>query len=167
MAKPIHHWPDIKAEYVEGIVDQKGNRAFLSMQEIGIKYGIPPASIRRKAARDSWLLERNAFVTKWEQARQEKRSEALAGQAAEFDIKCLKVANALISHIAKDLQDAAQGKVALSPAEKSNLSQALKNAQQTGRLALGESTEKQDGPPGAVLGNKIEVVFVNAPNGQS
>jgi len=164
MGKIRHDWPAIKAEYVEGGIDEKGNRAWPSMEDVAQKYGVRGPSVRREAAKGGWLQQRASFVTKVEQARKEQKSDELAGKAAEFDIKCLKVAEAGLSHVARHYQLAAEAKKPLPAGELAQLSAAQKNYQQIGRLALGDSTEKVDGA-GTMVGNKIEVVFVNSPNG--
>ena len=139
-----HHWPTLKAEYVEGIVNDEGNRAFVSLEDISRKYGIAGPYLRRVSAKEGWLQERHLFVTKVEQARIEKKSDKLAGKGAEFDIKCLRVAEVGVSHVARHFQLAAEAKIPVPAGELAQLTQALKNAQQVGRLALGESTEKTD-----------------------
>lgn len=139
-----YHWPTIKAEYVEGVVNDEGNRAWVSLEELAKKYGMAPPSMRRKSAQESWLQERYAFVTKVEQARLEKKTDKLAGVAAQFDIKCLKVADVGVSHVARHFQLAAEAKRPIPAGELAQLMLALKTAQQSGRLALGESTEKTD-----------------------
>jgi hypothetical protein len=144
MGNRKYHWPTIKAEYVEGVVDGEGNRAWVSLEELAKKYGMAPPSMRRKSSQEGWLQERYAFVTKVEQARLEKKTDKLAGESAQFDIKCLKVAQAGISHIAHHMKEAAEKKKALTLAESNLAAQALKSFQQVGRLALGESTEKTD-----------------------
>lgn len=165
MGKKIRHdWLVIKAEYVEGIVDEKGNRYLPSLEELAVKYGVHAVSVRKHAGAEGWLQRRNAFATKVEEARSAKKSASLAGEAANFDIDSLKLARGLYLICSQDIKRAAEGKMPLSPAEKAALSQAIKNAQQIGRLALGDSTEKVDGA-GTMVGNKIEVVFVNSPNG--
>ncbi len=142
--KRKYDWPAIKAEYVEGIVNDEGNRDWVSLEDLAKKYGMAPPSMRRKSSQEKWLQERYAFVTKVERARLEKKTDKLAGEAAQFDIKCLKVADAGISHITRHFQLAAEAKKPLPAGELAQLSAAHKNFQQVGRLALGESTEKTD-----------------------
>ena len=156
MAKIKHDWPAIKAEYVEGIVDADGNRSFPFMEDLAKKYGVAGPSVRRKSAKDGWLHERYAFVTKVEQARKEKKSDKLATKGAEFDIKCLKVAEVGVSHVARHFQLAAEAKKPVPAGELAQLTQALKNAQQIGRLALGDSTEKID-KPGAQVNTQVNL----------
>jgi hypothetical protein len=160
-----YNWPAIKAEYVEGFVNADGNIAPPSLEAVAKKYGAHAVTVRKRATREGWLQERSSYATKVEQARIEQKSDKLAGEAAKFDIKCLKVAEAGISHIGRHLQLAAEAKTPLPAGELAQLSAAHKNFQQSGRLALGDSTEKIDGA-GTMVGNKIEVVFVNSPNGQ-
>ncbi len=139
-----YHWPTIKAEYVEGIVNDDGNRSWLSLEETALKFGCSVTYIRKKSTKGGWLAERHIFVDKVAQAIKEKKSDRLAGKAANFDIKCLKVANAGISHIAHHFKVAADAGKPLSLTESNLAAQALKNFQAVGRLALGESTEKTD-----------------------
>lgn len=163
MSPKGHDWIAIKRDYVEGIVDEEGNRIFPATLDIAQKYGLNYGTFRNRITRQKWLQERELFTAKIDEARREKRIDVLASKAAEFDSTCLKVAEAGISHIGQHLKAAAEAKKPLSLSASVQLSQALKNYQHIGRLALGESTEKQDGPPGALLGNKIEVVFVTPP----
>lgn len=146
MPKYKHHWPTLKLGYVEGIVDEEGNRSFMSLEDTAKKYGIAAAYLRRVSAKEGWLQERHILVTKVEQARIEKKSDKLSGEGAKFDIKCLKVAEVGISHIARHFQLASEAKTPLPSGELAQLSAAHKNFQQIGRLALGDSTEKVDAP---------------------
>lgn len=156
MPKFKHHWPTLKAEYIEGITDEEGNRAFVSLEDISQKYGVAGPYLRRVAAKENWLQERHLFVTKVEQARKEKKSATLAGKGAEFDSKCLKVAEVGVSHVARHFQLAAEAKKPVPAGELAQLTQALKNAQQIGRLALGDSTEKID-KPGAQVNTQVNL----------
>lgn len=148
MGKLKNDWPAIKSEFVEGSKDSEGHRIFLSGPDIATKYRMHYGTLRNRIARDKWLQERDLYITKVEKARQEKKVDVLAGKSAEFDSKCLKVAEAGISHIASHMQKVGKDKklIPLSLTEANQLSQALKNFQQIGRLALGDSTEKVDGP---------------------
>ena len=139
-----YHWPTIKAEYVEGVVDEDGNRAWLSLEETAVKFGCSVTYIRKRSSKEGWLSERHIFVQKVAQAINEKKSDKLAGKSADFDIKCLKVADAGVTHIAHHFKVAAEAKKPLSLTEANLAAQALKSFQQVGRLALGESTEKTD-----------------------
>jgi hypothetical protein len=145
MAKK-YEWPTIKAEYVEGVINADGNRSWLSLEETAVKFGCSITYIRKRSSREGWLSERHLFVQKVEQARKEKKSDKLAGKSADFDLKCLKIAEAGMSHIAHHLSEAAKKSTALSLTESNLASSALKNFQQVGRLALGDSTEKIDKP---------------------
>ena len=144
MAK--HDWFSIKTEYVEGIVNDEGNRAFLSLEETAKKHGCPFGYLRQKCAKDGWIHERNIFLQKIEQARKDKKSDKLAGKSADFDLKCLKVAEVGISHVARHFQLAAEEKKPVTAGKLAALAAAHKNFQQIGRLALGDSTEKIDKP---------------------
>lgn len=165
MPKYKHHWPTLKAEYVEGIVDEEsGQRRFISLEDVSQKYGIAAPYLRRVASKEGWLQERHSFVTKVEQARKEKKSDKLAGKSAELDLKFLKISEAGSSHVARHFQLAAEAKAPLSLAELNQAAQALKTFQQVSRLALGENTEDHGG--GDINVTKIEVVFIKATNGQ-
>lgn len=163
MIQRKHDWPTIKAEYVEGTEDDDGNRIYPSGQVVAKKHEVNYGTLRNRIAKEGWVQERDLFMTKVEEARIEKKINVLAGKSAAFDSKGLKVAEGGLGLVGAKMQRGAQDLDRLSAADIAALSTAAKNYHQMGRLILGDSTERIDGA-GPLVGNKIEVVFVNSPN---
>ncbi|MCR4399114.1 MAG: hypothetical protein NUV93_09165 [Firmicutes bacterium] len=145
MARLRHDWARIKSEYVEGARDEAGNVIWPTVEELARKHGISVFYAQRKAADEGWSKERQIYLKKIEEARREKKSEALASEAAQFDAEVLRVARAGVAQVTAHLaQGARQYKETQEPmhsGELDRLSRALERFQKAGKLALGESVE--------------------------
>ncbi len=141
-----YNWPLIKAEYVEGLRDEKGDLYWATYDQIGERHGVKAGNIRNVAAKEGWTQERDIYRAKVEQERRGRKVETLASEAAAFDSETLKIAKAGLRMIqihfvkaAKVYQDNANKPMASK--ELDRLSRAAERYQKIGRLSLGESTE--------------------------
>lgn len=139
---PKYDWQAIKRDYIEGYpVD--GKHHLPTYADLAVKYGCAFVTIALHGRRESWADVREHRAAKVEEIRTEKRSVLLATTMASFDVLCVQVAERVLMQIERRL-DKADDKVAPKPiefAELRSLAQTARNAQLTGRLALGDSTE--------------------------
>lgn len=132
-------WVATKAAYVEGF-DKDGKRnAEPSLKDVCAKFGVPWGTLNKRATAEKWVDERALFRKRLEEARQEKKTDLLAGKGAEFDGKALRVAERLLAQVSAHLEKGE--KDPLPHDELRSLAQAAQRAQGVGRLAMGESTE--------------------------
>lgn len=87
-----YDWVQVKQVYVEGSVDDKGNRSWKSLGEVADLFEIPHNRCREASARENWVEQRAAFQAHMEKVRQEKRAADLAKEAVDLDAKALAVA---------------------------------------------------------------------------
>lgn len=137
-------WVEAKSEYVHGIIDQDGNHYFPTHKEIAAKYGATYRTVTSRSQKEEWLTERQLYIENLEKRKREKRIEALAGEASDFDARILKSAKAGLAHIEEHFRIAKrvfkdEGKP-LELAKLDRLARSLDKYQKIGRLALGEAT---------------------------
>lgn len=89
-----HDWNDLRRVFVEGLPDESdpGSVRWLSQKQLGEEYGIPWASVRRRASREGWEQQRLLFRQRIEDSRRRERVDHLGAQAASVDAKALKAA---------------------------------------------------------------------------
>lgn len=142
MAK--YPWDQIKAAYVEGIPGEGGIH-YPTLEELTQRYGCKFGYLRQRAAKEKWTDQKNIYLTKIEQKKQEKKSDVLASRAAEFDAKCLEIVEVAVSHVkghflaAQERFRASRGQEAMNDERLERLSRTLERYQRAGRIALGES----------------------------
>jgi hypothetical protein len=129
-------WEQIRLEYVQG-VERDGQRVYPTQRELAAQYNIATSVIGRKAKRDSWTAQRDIFVSKLGAQSEQKTIEAISDDASEFNLLTFQAAQLLSQHIVQHMQTKP------SPSEAQQLASALRQAQQVGRLALGETTDEQ------------------------
>ena len=127
-------WDKIKREYIEA--PDEASRP--TLESLAAKYGCNPAYLRSRASKERWLDQANIFLTKTQQKRQERKSTHLASEQAQFDIECLQLNRALISQIVLNLKRSQEAGSVLKPVDIQVLVRSLKDAQQIGKLALGD-----------------------------
>ncbi len=132
-----HNWDQIKKEYVEGI-QKDGQLVYPSQGDLSAKYGIDPATIGRKASKDQWSVQREIFVSKVSEKRQEKKADIISNEGSQFDLDCFNAA--------KEGMDKVQTMIAkqLLPEDINKLSAALKNFQAVGKASLGDKDSNAD-----------------------
>lgn len=145
-----YDWLFIKTEYVEGFEDEDGNQKWTTMHDLAIKHGIPPGYLRRIAAEQHWTSEKQNFITNYEHAKQSEKIKFLAKKSANFDNRCMKIAEKGVKEIESLLcntidartDDSVSGiRQLLSMEELEQAAKTLEKFQKIGRLALGSSTD--------------------------
>lgn len=131
-----YSWVDIKADYVEGAINEEGNFIYPTFDDLVEKHGCSYSSLSKKAANERWMQERKIFETKMQERRQEMKAEAIASESASFDSKCLTAADEILAVVKERAKQPD-----LRSSEYDVLSRAIVNLQKVGKLALGEVTE--------------------------
>lgn len=117
-----YDWPSLKMVYVEGVVDDDGNRTWKSLSEVAELFEVPAVRVRERSARDHWVEERQNFQDQLERQRQEMRSKELAQNQLDIDKRAHQIAKAgmqLITHRLGEITTAvtAQAKAAQERAQ--------------------------------------------------
>jgi len=142
----------IRAEYVEGLVNDDGKQIWPTMKKLSMKHGVPFAYLRRIAALQHWTAEKQNYITNYEHAKQEEKIKFLAQKATKFDNRCIKIAEegikkieTLICNTLDGVRINEQGEEVPIPMvgmeELEVAAKTLEKFQKIGRLALGSSTD--------------------------
>lgn len=106
-----YDWPRLKLLYIEGSVDNDGNRSYPSMRELGEREDVPENRIREMAAKQGWTTERAVFQANMERIRLERRAKELGEEQVNLDKRALQAAKiglqligARMGEIAKQFQ---------------------------------------------------------------
>lgn len=133
-------WDDIKKEYVEGTVDANGKRYYPSQPELCERYRVAASSIGTRASKEQWAVQREIFTSRLEEVTREKTIETISDSGSRFDLLCFNIACKSAMILDGKIDTAiANGYANLDDVKE--LSNALKNFQSVGRLALGLSTD--------------------------
>lgn len=139
MGKIRIKWDEIKKEYIEAEIQP-------TLQELSEKHNCSFSALSKKASKEKWQEQRKAFWKKIEELRKEKKSEIMAAEAAELDFKSLELAKLGMQKVEEKLNSD------IKAGELYKLSQALRNFQEVGRLALGENVNEE-------IISKVELVI--------
>jgi len=131
-------WEEIRKAFVEGSINDQGNRFYPSMSEVSKQFNVPKGSIGARAAKEQWAEQREILANKIMEITNEKTIEAVSDAGSKFDLLCFNVASRASMLLSEKLEVATRN---ADVDEMSKLSTALKNFQQVGRLALGLSTD--------------------------
>lgn len=146
MAGKKHDWQVIKDDYVQA--PDEASRP--TLEQLAAQYGCSPSYLREKAGREKWKLEAERYLQTVNNKRQEQKSTALAGDLAEWDANCFKMAQGGMSVIFTKLKIAhelarrvEQGQTDQAddlPTFKQlgELASALERFQKVGKTAMGE-----------------------------
>lgn len=160
MAK--HDWVTIRREYVEGY-DDGGHVLMPTMAVLATRHNVAPAMVRREAMAGKWADDRNTFLTKVKQAREEKRTTLLATEGAAFDKRMLRFSAALMKLIDRSRRGIGMAKGAPDPLELSRVGLAARHAQTIAKVALGESDADIPLPAPGNLVATIRVAYQKVP----
>jgi hypothetical protein len=127
---PKLDWSAIGREYVEGIAGSDGQIRFPTLREVADRHGLTWGRVRKVAAVQRWTEQRRQFIATQQQEHAAARAKALAGAAAEFDLLALDAARKAVEVALKRLANC-------KDSEAKPLFEALRIAQQVGRVALG------------------------------
>lgn len=113
-----------------------------TLESLAAKYNCPPTYLRTKASEEDWRIEAERYLQTVEQKRQNKKSEVLAGDLAEWDVKVFKAAQAgmaLLYSRLKFINDATnRGEDPPGFRSTDDMARALERLHKIGRAALGE-----------------------------
>lgn len=87
-----YDWPSVKMVFVEGSVDDDGERRWLNLREVAELFDVPYVRVREHSAKEGWTDERSAYVANIERVRQDRRVDQLAKDAVDFDKRALQMA---------------------------------------------------------------------------
>jgi len=137
MTKTINdaEWQKMKTDFIEGFLDESGERVFPSYKDLGERYGCHKSTVGRKARDESWQDEKNKTQTLIEEKVKEGRVENIVSERVDFDTRCTGMAHDVLDRVVKMLDEA----VSLSEAESAMRTLAV--AQKIGKLAVGDATE--------------------------
>jgi succinylarginine dihydrolase len=131
MSKP--DWINIKRDYVE---------TTLTLAEVEAKWSISRGTLSARATRESWRDQRQQFAAKLAQTRQEKIIAKTAEEQAKFHGDVIKVANAQLMMIVRQMQEPC-----VDTAKLLKLTNALANVQRIGITAHEMGTGRMGGVP--------------------
>lgn len=94
--------------YIEGSVNDKGERSYKTLGEVAELFEIPANRIRERAAREGWTDKRAAFQAHMEKVRLEKRATDLAKEAVEVDSQALKIGKLGVQLVTSRMGEMAQ-----------------------------------------------------------
>ena len=123
-------WNKIKTTYVEG--------PEITQQALAVKFKVNYDVLRRHASKERWQELRKLFVQRVSVARQEKKTEILASEGAQFASDSLKLARAGYVLVAEAISER-------KPANQ--IAQALRGFQEVGLKALGEKNDMTERSP--------------------
>ena len=133
---PKPDWDRVQLEYVQGRDTEQGLE-WPTLEGLAKEYGIPAATVRSRAHRESWQTQRNDFHTQLTQRIREKALEQVAEKAAQLDVQAQSVARAMFIMTARRLNECLEGKRELSAIEQERLLRICDLAHKMGRRALG------------------------------
>lgn len=126
------NWPALRVEYVNSA---------LTFGELAKKHGLKEGTVRQRANREGWVVERNAASRAVTAKAEATLGLSRAEELAKFNADDLKMARAIRAKAAQMMAKAN------NPADLRALAGAVDTAQKVGRLALGATTENKGVTP--------------------
>jgi hypothetical protein len=148
-------WAAMKADYL-------ANRS-LTMKDIAAKYGCSEISVKKHSQTENWVSERAAIHREFVRSTTEANLRKQAKTALQFNEDVLTEAMSLLYSI-KEEHENLKAAGELRPNELGKLTTALKTTLETGRLALGLSTNNSEhtGKDGAPLSGELSKDDIHA-----
>lgn len=137
----------MRDEFVHGVLNERGERQFPTIEHLYGKYGVARATMYRHVAEHDWQGQKNKYQTELQQRLDKERMERMVEDSRRLDESCIQIAQGLLNTVGRKLQksiekERADGNYAgLDPSALSHLSTVTANAQKIGKLALGEAQE--------------------------
>jgi len=103
-----HNWARIKAQYTEGITDDRGQTRWPSLREVAELNNVHSGKVRDRAAAERWTTEREQFQARIESIRRNERATELAALGADLDVNALRVARNGLAVTAARIQELGQ-----------------------------------------------------------
>lgn len=132
-----YDWTAIKKEYVEA----PDERSRPTLEELAARIKCSASYLRQKAAQENWRVEAERFLQTVATKRQEKKSDSLAGELAQWDAHCYGLAQASLKLVYERLKYATEGSEPMTLDGLDKLTRALERIQKIGKQALGEEED--------------------------
>lgn len=129
-----YDWDKIRDEYVCA-----SDSLFRpTLDELAAKYRCSPSYLREIAAEQGWTQQAADFSNAVESKRREQRSSELAGELAQFDSACYRIARLGLEQIYSKVQTAILSDQHICARDLESLAKAIEKFQKVGKTALGE-----------------------------
>lgn len=136
---PKYDWRKISKEYIEGVVNEKGDIEYPSLNDLVAKYGFSLSTVGRQCSRGQWPVKRERFANKVGEKRESKKAETLSDESARYDLECFNISREGIEK-AKEMLARAE-----KPGDVATLARAMKDLQAVAKTAIGDSDGTADG----------------------
>lgn len=133
-----YDWPSVKMVFVEGTVDDDGERTYPNLREVADLFDVPYVRVREHSAKEAWLDERAAFQANIERVRQERRAKSLAQDAIDMDKRALTMAKTAMQLVGARLAEIGQ---AVAAQQRAEAEQGADAARSRGALPLIDARE--------------------------
>jgi len=139
----------IKDEFLHGIIDEKGERQFPTIDGLVRKHKVARATLFRYADKENWQAQKNQVQTEIEQKLHAERLNRMIEDGNRLDDTALVIAQGMLQKVGRRLQRGFADEQenpetgGLPTDEVRDLSQVALNAQKIGKLALGQAQEIQ------------------------
>lgn len=140
--KSKHNWQAIKAEYVEA----PSEAVRPTLEELAKKHDCSPSYLRERASSENWKAEAEKYLGSIAQTRQTKKVERVASEQADWDSRCMNLADLAMEHLSNHLYNAlmgGEGNRGLNSKELVELVKALDQLHKLGRSIQGEGPTEE------------------------
>lgn len=135
----------MREEFVNGTLDDKGIRTLSSIRGIAIKHKVSENTLYKIAQREMWQQKRDSFQAELEKELDEIRIKDFVKASKRFDSESLDIAVKLLQRVGKTITDKQQSSFEeFTPQHLDQLASASMKIQKFGKLALGETTDRID-----------------------
>tara|TARA_Y100000114_G_scaffold139850_1_gene144229 strand:+ start:967 stop:1524 length:558 start_codon:yes stop_codon:yes gene_type:complete len=136
--------PDEKTQmrdsYVTGYLEDSGQRRFLSLEEIAVRFDHSVHTIRKLASKEGWKQQKDKFEHTLQQELDEKRLKQFAEESKKFDVECVSIAKSVLQRIKVKLGDSSRSED-FTPQQLDQIGGAALKIQKFAKLAMGETTD--------------------------
>lgn len=94
-------WEEVRASYVQGIVNEGGNRSYPTLEALAESYGVHILTVHRHSKDEGWREQRAVFEGKLQREMDDEKRKLLSQEAVEFDVNTLRIAKALNAEIVR------------------------------------------------------------------
>lgn len=143
--RTIHNWPFLRAAYCQGYDAPDGtHHKNPTLKDMSRDFNVSVNMLRDRSRKEKWSAHRRDFIESVVQEQTERRIETLGSAGAEFDSRCLVIANSLMDRCDQMLVDlyakakAKKNPTDVRPIDLVRVGQAYRLAQMMGKIALGE-----------------------------
>jgi len=135
----------MREEFVNGTLDDKGIRTLSSIRGIAIKHKVSENTLYKIAQREMWQQKRDSFQAELEKELDEIRIKDFVKASKRFDSESLDIAVKLLQRVGKTITDKQKSSFEeFTPQHLDQLASASMKIQKFGKLALGETTDRID-----------------------